>query len=264
MAAPVLIESFGSSFTFGGANSLTATPAATPSSDEIVLLRYSANGISTSATAFDWSSIGFTQFYSNTFGAVQTALAWKRAGGSEPSSYTLNYTAGSGGNERLIGARVSGCITSGSPIEDGNAQTFSFPGTTFNAGAVTASVADTLHCIAMNSDGNLSAPAIATYTETVYNQSFGGSDFAMDSRAFFTKAITAAGSIPNQTVTQSGAGFFNVATYSFLLLPESGDPPTAATASGGAVAYAVVEGVLLPVVTSNTVAFPRRTYFILQ
>ena len=72
------------------------------------------------------------------------AVAWKRAGGAEPSDYTASWTGSAWRNGILIA--VSGAITTGDPHDPATASTFNdaTSGTTLTLASITTTVVDVL------------------------------------------------------------------------------------------------------------------------
>jgi len=84
---------------------------------------------------------GFTEFNVHDEGACSGRWLWKRAS-SESGNYSLTWSGSQQG--RIIALRVSGCITSGSPIDvEGTANT-NGGSTTLSVNALTSTVINTL------------------------------------------------------------------------------------------------------------------------
>lgn len=98
-----------------GSNSMTVTFGVAPSADDIIVLWATFETINETVSASGFTSK--TQGFSSAgFNDVHWALLWKRAGGSEGTSYTASWTTNSY-KTSMLGLTYSGCVTSGDPFE---------------------------------------------------------------------------------------------------------------------------------------------------
>lgn len=135
----------------GLSTSITVPGPAGLSENDIVLMIISLDGVNGSPQA---DADGFVTFAPASQGAVEHAFLIKRAGPSEPSTYTINWT----GNERarVHVVRVSGCPTTGTALDqvDVNGAATTGTGVSSSVSAIVSTVIDTLAIAVATVDGN--------------------------------------------------------------------------------------------------------------
>lgn len=199
MTAPS-VRSIGATRSYTGTNNTFAAPAGVVAGD--LLLAFI--GLD-SPQSLPWSSripAGWTMIVSDTvttdpFSSVY-GLAYKVAGGSEPSTYAFNM--GGGGFGKIVAVQD---VSATSPIDASNA-TNNASGTTFSVPSVTSTVAD---CLLVGFYGITNSGSTYTFTPP------GGATEIIDEKAAtqnacfgaYTRTLTSAGASGTDTVTVSAA-----------------------------------------------------------
>ncbi len=128
----------------GNSTSATVVAPSGIQDDDIILVYCGMDG---SPTTFAIS--GFAEFNIVDETSVSGRWLWKRAS-SESGNYSLTWSGSQQG--MIVALRVSGCITSGSPIDVEGATNTSAGATTLSATALTSTVIDTLAIAAVAVD----------------------------------------------------------------------------------------------------------------
>jgi hypothetical protein len=193
MAAP----SFRAAATAAGASSTSVTvnkPSGTAENDVLLALLFIEHASATVTPPSSWTLVRDSL---QAGGSVdyRHVTYWKRAGGSEPSSYQWSFSA-SAYREAFVIA-VQGCTTSGSPID--------VEGATVNGGqndspvapSVTTTVADCLLCCfytTLDGGNAVWSPGSSGMTERVDSVSIAGYDVAQAAAgASGTKTVSCTG-----------------------------------------------------------------------
>ncbi len=176
-------------------NTLTVSkPAGTMLEDVMLAVITSRDSNTYPSIPAGWTIVPGTQIEDATGGPdTRSTIAWKRAGGSEPVSYSFTNDGD------MIGAisTFRGVITSGSPIDASNAVT-NGSGTTVNAPSITTTVVNTMVLFTSHvgdnwshNDGSWSATNPVSFTETFDGNTTTGDDRAV-AMAYALKATTGA------------------------------------------------------------------------
>jgi len=134
MAIPV-IESYSITDITSNTNTWDAVAPSGITDDDILILIVSLDGTGANPTAS-----GFTLIVSNDANGVDHAIFYKRAS-SESGNYTVNWTGSEQGYLTIY--RISGCITTGSPV-DQSPTGHQATGTGITVTGLTSTVIDTL------------------------------------------------------------------------------------------------------------------------
>jgi hypothetical protein len=187
-----------------GTNLTINKPAGVAAGDILLCLTYREAGAWTLPAGWSWVD----SEQSANVGALRLGLACRRAGASEPASYTFNLSASTW--RILVMGAWSGCPTSGFPwdVYTSNTGTTS----TLAANAITTTVANTMLVVGATSGtgSNLSAGS----SGMTQRAELGGHEF-------FEEAQAAAGSTGTQTLSWGGSNSA-WATWHLALKPDAG------------------------------------------
>jgi hypothetical protein len=247
MAAP----SFRAAATASGASSTSVTvnkPAGTAQDDILIALVYIEHATATITAPSGWALVRDSLQSGPAGFDYRHVTYWKRAGGSEPSSYQWSFSA-SAYREAFVIA-VQGCATSGSPIDVEAATVNANQNDAPAAPSVTTTVADTLLVgVYTTADGGNAAwsPGSSGMTERVDSVSLVGYDVVQAS----------AGATGSKTVSCSGGANpeWHVGA-AIALKPPAGNAVSQTLVAPGEALAATVRNALLPI---EALALPVRT-----
>jgi hypothetical protein len=194
----VAAPSFRASASAGGASSSSVAvnkPSGTAQDDVLVALVYVEHATATITPPSGWTLVRDSLQTGPSGFDYRHVTYWKRAGGSEPSSYQWSCSV-TAYREAFIIA-VQGCITSGSPVDVEAATVNANQNDAPVAPSVTTTVADTLLvCIHTTADGGNASwsPGSSGMTERVASVSMAAYDVAQASAgATGTKTVSCSG-----------------------------------------------------------------------